>query len=242
MQSLLSPLKADLFMSISPQTKRNLKWRRRHWILVLNRMLPVSILLADDADIEQQVIGMYNHTNATRKNEIEDCTMLQRLPRKVYNLTVGHPTLNYRITHNQLGVCSPQRSLALRFQGCLGMIESAELKKRSMYEWVVRTRPDYVYPCKVDHRIFAKDGVVFEDDFFASMPRSAATVSLQQIPIAHRMQASLCFYEMTLKMSSDLTQFDDSGDRDYWHTMEPLWNFATRASRILAALGSMARV
>ena len=52
----------------------------------------------------------------------------------------------------------------------------------------------------------------------ALMPRAAANVSLAQVPLARKLNASECFVDVLMGLPKAMTKEDD--DFVYWHTME----------------------
>ena len=65
-----------------------------------------------------------------------------------------------------------------------------------------------------------QDAVFFQDDFFAMMPRAAAEVSLQQLPLARRFNASECYVDIMRSLPEAWTKLEGEEDFAYWHPME----------------------
>ena len=61
--------------------------------------------------------------------------------------------------------------------------------------------------------------VLYQDDYMAMMPRQAADVSMRQVPLARRLNASACLVDIMRAQPESVTREDDS-DFVFWHTME----------------------
>ena len=86
-------------------------------------------------------------------------------------------------------------ALSVRWSACLQLIVMAEKNRSATYTWVVRTRPDIAIrpPCHLSAASLRRDTVWYAWDYVAAMPRAAAAVSLSQVPLARRLNASVCF-------------------------------------------------
>ena len=115
---------------------------------------------------------------------------------------------------------SPQLALALRFRACLGLVELAERKRDGLaYRWVVRSRPDVNVLCPLPVELLAlltaRHMALYQDDFIAVMPRAAAAISMRQVPLARRLNASACFVDIMRAQPEAITREED-GDFAYW--------------------------
>ena len=240
--NLLSPLRADLFLVLSK------RWQGKDLTSMLSNgkllsfareLKAVGVVVAEDAAMLDTLVRLlgsnatlhgsrpssaaaWSTSNGHELSSILDCTSRQALPRKVINdARDGGPGDRYRFTNDQLGECSPQLSLTLRWRSCLALIERAELKRAAPYTWVVRSRPDVGIPCALTLDAFLADAVLYTDDYIAMMPRAAANASLRQVPLAHHSSASECYeYMMATPSIRALTTYDEGRDAAFHHTSE----------------------
>ena len=251
--TLLEPLQAALFLVLSP------KWSNRENFQaiearrkgsapftltaakleeIVQRLHPVSTVVAKDEDMER-VLRELHRMNASEVNAIRKCAQLQPLPKKIEEDTreQGQDGEAWMVSHFQLGPCSPQLGLALRFRACLSLIELAEQQRtdhhqrdvtgqtrlgQPRYSWVVRTRPDVRVACAPQIALMselrARHAVLFQDDYIAVMPREAADISMRQVPLGHRLNVSQCNYKIMGTVPKFLRIQED--DDAKWHTME----------------------
>ena len=168
---LLQPLHADLFLAVSPSWAgklghddlNNPETEHAHiFALTVERLLaiqsdlhPVSTVVARDG----QMLRVLSQLAGPRDDEMREvfaCAKHQPLPSRIEknNMEDGGDGYAWRRSHYQLGPCSPQISLALRYRTCLSLIERAERRRGALYTWVVRSRPDISLPCTLSFHIF----------------------------------------------------------------------------------------
>lgn len=225
-QNLLHPLNADLFLAMSPTWSGHEEQSLSARVVdqLMSDLRPVSTVIADDSDALRILIKVLGGARSQKLQDVVECTSHQPLPLKRYENEgedLGKATFRYRVAHNQLGPCSPQLSLAIRLQTCHSLIEFAERQRDGrQYTWVVRSRPDIALPCALPMAALPHDAVFFQDDFFAMMPRAAAEVSLQQLPLARRFNASECYVDIMRSLPEAWTKLEGEEDFAYWHPME----------------------
>ena len=200
---------------------------------IIKHLGPVSTVVANDASALRMLMSLNGSSDGLR--EVRSCAHAQPLPAKVHRNNMEHRGadhgtgngngIEWRRSHYQVGSCSVQLALALRFRTCLGLIELAEQRRAWPYQWVVRSRPDITLPCAIGLSAFHPTVVLYVEDFLVMMPRAAATASLAQVPLARRLNATACFMDVLLRLPrSETVPTTDDGYDDanaaYWHTME----------------------
>jgi hypothetical protein len=230
--NLLEPLKGDLVLVMPPKwsnherdqyMERREPDKSKQFTLttaalhaIKRELQPLSTVVARDEDMVQLLA---NHIGllAGELTSIRSCVHAQPLPRAIAtdDRGIGGDGIEWRRTNDQTGACSPQISLAMRFRACLGLIELAERKRAGFqYTWVVRSRPDISVPCALPFAalslVSARNMILYQDDFIAMMPRAAAEISLRQVPLASRLNASSCFVDIMRALPKEVTRdFDD---------------------------------
>ena len=225
--NLIGPLNGDLFLVMSPAWKNNeagQTFTSAALRAVKEELQPVSLVLARD---EEMMPLLTNRSldfgiSAGELHAISRCTHEQPLPQAIANddRSSGGLGVEWRRTNDQTGPCSPQLALALRFRACLGLVELAERKRDGLaYRWVVRSRPDVNVICPLPVELLAlltaRHMALYQDDFIAVMPRAAAAISMRQVPLARRLNASACFVDIMRAQPEAVTREED-GDFAYW--------------------------
>ena len=96
---------------------------------IVHELQPVSVVVARDVEMLSVVTRLLNRSGTNRDEAAKD------------------ERTAWRRYYYQIGACSPQVSLGLRFHTCLSLIERAERERADLpYTWVIRTRPDVAIP------------------------------------------------------------------------------------------------
>jgi hypothetical protein len=183
-RNLLRPLHADLFLALSPawhghvgslnggRDDERLTLTEKRLRAIVDDLHPVSTLAARDGEMLPALRRVHGGMGGAALHSVSECVALQPLPAHIEldDRRAGGEGLAWSRTRYQLGPCSPQLSLALRYHACLVMIEHAERDRgrdrgKRAYDWVVRGRPDVGLPCALSLSLFAHDTVLYQDDY-----------------------------------------------------------------------------
>ena len=240
--NLIEPLLADVFLAVSPQWNLHKRFAVEHKNLqhilseekldeIRHDLRPVMTMSARDADT-LRMLRLLNHGREDLQDAFK-CASSQSLPTRVEkdDRPTGGTGSAWRASNYQLGTCSPQLSLALRWRACLSMIELAERKRAIPYTWVVRARPDVAIPCALGLHAFSTETILYVSDYLVLMPRVAANISLAQVPLARALNASECFVDILQALPQRHACRDDSTA-----ACEPLWHTMERCNPCLASL------
>ena len=114
------------------------------------------MVVSTDNQTLYNLVQLNRRNSETRSRDVFACVWHQPRPSRIAvditrfdsSAAFKDARTPWRLSHYQLGACSPQLSLALRFRTCLTLIEHAEQQRGALeYTWVVRSRPDISLPC-----------------------------------------------------------------------------------------------
>ena len=173
---------------------------------IISVLRPVSSLIFID-DVEfAQWLSTYNGTRF--REVVLDILADLRSTESWTKHGMPHPSCTWPFNHSCIGQPLSARmpdwhyyahtdifwahlALALKWRVCLGMIKDAEALRRRPYEYMLRARPDWASSClhSVAHfPVLPVDNQatwsLYWYDHAVLMPRSAAEVSLRQMPLA----------------------------------------------------------
>ncbi|KAG8466997.1 hypothetical protein KFE25_000313 [Diacronema lutheri] len=179
LEHLVAPLRADVFLALSPEYTRS--WHA--WEYGVRDATPAEVATAVAS---MRPIAHVVATNAHFANVSLDA---------LYGAdAVGRVQLcKARHCLEQSGVSDWGKQLC-----CLRMIEAAETRRGTPYAWVVRMRPDARVAMAVDLRRLAHTprAYIGSWDFAAVYPRPAATLALALVQTAFTYRASTCFADV----------------------------------------------